>query len=45
MSYDNQINTIRSVCKGSGVAIFILNSLSYTILNYLNISISNCIEI
>ena len=30
------------VCK---VAIFILNSLSYTIINDLNISLSNCIEI
>ena len=35
----NQINTIRSVGRGGGVDIFILNSLSYTIINYLNISI------
>ena len=33
----NQINTIRSVGRGGGVAIFILNSLSYTIINELNI--------
>ena len=41
----NQINTIRSVGRGGGVAIFILNSLSYTIINDLNISISHFIEI
>ena len=47
-NFDNyyQSNTIRSV--GMGVAIeslYILNSLSYTIINDLNISISNVIEV
>ena len=35
----NQINTIRSVCRGGRIDIYILNRLSHTVIIDLNISI------